>query len=108
MSRGASPAESCRRRGQHEFDSKRLRHGQELLIRQSCVGRVDQREQLLAVALEAEASSEEAYGLASPRGDPFAKWIGFDAEVGPAVSGSHLYWYPIATDMVADGCSILE
>ena len=108
MSRGASTAESCRRRGQHEFDPKRLWHGRELLIRQSRVGRVDQLEQLLAVALEAEASSEEVHGLASPRGDPFAKWIGFDVGVGPAVFGIHLYWCPNVDDMVADGCLILE
>ena len=108
MPRGPSTAESCGSRGQHEFDPKRLRHGRELLIRQSCIGRVDQRQQLLAVALEAEASSEEAHGLASPCGDPFAEWIGFDAGVGPAVFAIHLYWYPDADDMVADGCLILE
>jgi hypothetical protein len=64
------------------------------MARQARIGRVNQRQKFLAVALEMEASSEEVHGFANRHERAFAIWIGFDAGVHPAVFGVHLYGYP--------------
>jgi hypothetical protein len=76
------------------------------VTRQARIGRIDQREKLLTVALKLEASPHEVKFPASQQWGALVKWIGLNLRVDSAVLGSHVCRYPTANDLVALKCFI--